>query len=180
MIINILNKIRSFYLRNIKYSCYEIGSNLHLGKGVNLWAKNSIFIGDNFYMGRNSQIECDVVIGDNVICGNNVAFVGKYDHNFKEIGNPTRLASQIRDKNYKWIGLTSKTIVEDDVWIGYGSIIMSGIKIGRGAIIASGSIVTKDVSPYNIVGGNPAKKITDRFTSEEIELHESILNKQII
>ena len=49
---------------------------------------------------------------------------------------------------------------------------MSGVKIGRGAIVASGALVTKDVLPYHIVGGNPAKKITERFTSEEIDLHE--------
>ena len=58
------------------------------------------------------------------------------------------------------------------MWIGYGSIIMSGVKIGRGAIIAAGSIVTKDIFPYDIVGGNPAKKISERFSSSEINLHE--------
>lgn len=161
-----------FYLKNIKWSKYQIGINFHVGRSVFFWAKNTISIGNNFYMGRNSHIECDVEIGNNVICGNNVAFVGKYDHNFKELGKPTRLSSQIRDKDYQWKGLNSKTIVEDDVWIGYGAIIMSGVKIGRGAIVASGAIVNKDIMPYHIVGGNPAKKITERFTSEEIDLHE--------
>jgi len=167
-----LKKIRLFCLANFKWRKYQIGKNFHVGRGVNFWAKNNISIGNNFYMGRNSQIECDIEIGNNVICGNNVAFVGKYDHNFKELGKPIRLSSQIRDKDYQWKGLNSKTIVDDDVWIGYSAIIMSGIKIGRGAIIAAGAIVTKDVMPYHIVGGNPAKKITERFTSEEIDLHE--------
>ena len=167
-----LNFFRLFYLKNIKWRKYQIGINFHIGRGVNFWAKNNIKIGDNFYLGRNSQIECDVVIGDNVICGNNVAFVGKYDHNFKEIGFSTRLSSQIRNKDYNWKGLDSKTIVEDDVWIGYGAVIMSGVKIGRGSIIAAGSVVAKNVLPYCIVGGNPAKKIAVRFTSEEIILHE--------
>ena len=58
------------------------------------------------------------------------------------------------------------------MWIGYGAVIMSGVKIGRGSIIATGAIVTKDVLPYCIVGGNPVKKIAVRFTSEEIILHE--------
>ena len=160
------------YLKNIKWRKYKIGSNFHVGSGVHFWAKNNISIGNDFYMGRNSQIECDVEIGNNVICGNNVAFVGKYDHDYKNIGKPIRLASQIRDKDYNWKGLDSKTIVEDDVWIGYGSTIMSGVKIGRGSIIAAGSIVTKEILPYSIVGGNPAKKITERFTSKEIDLHE--------
>lgn len=167
-----LKKIRLYYLAKFKWRKYQIGINFHVGRSVFFWAKNKIVIGDNFYMGRFSQIECDVEIGDNVICGNNVAFVGKYDHNFKDIGKPTRQASQIRDKNYNWRGLHSLTIVEDDVWIGYGSTIMSGVKIGRGSIVAAGSLVTKEVLPYTIVGGNPAKKIAERFLPEEINLHE--------
>lgn len=167
-----LKKIRLFYMANFKWRKYQIGKNIHVGRGVVFWAKNKIVIGDNFYMGRYSQIENDVIIGDNVMCGNYVAFVGKYDHNYTEIGIPIRLASQIRDKNYNWKGLHSVTIVDDDVWIGYGSTIMSGVKIGRGSIIAAGSVVTKDVLPYEIVGGNPAKKIAIRFKESEIEIHE--------
>lgn len=60
-------------------------------------------------------------------------------------------------------------IVEDDVWIGYRSTIMSGVHIGQGAIIAAGSVVTKDVEPYAIVGGVPAKVIKYRFSDEIIE-----------
>lgn len=60
-------------------------------------------------------------------------------------------------------------ILEDDVWIGEGAIICSGITIGQGAVIAAGSVVTKDVEPYAIIGGNPAKVIKYRFNSELIE-----------
>ena len=176
--LNLFKKLRLFFFKKTKWKSYRLGKGFHAGRFVKLWAKNSITIGKNFYIGRYSQIECDVEIGDNVICGNNVAFVGKYDHNFKEIGKPICLSSKIRDKNYNWKGLSSKTIVEDDVWIGYGSIIMSGVKIGRGSIIAAGSIVTKEVLPYNIVAGNPATKIADRFTSEEIIVHELKLYKK--
>ena len=63
-------------------------------------------------------------------------------------------------------------IVEDDVWIGAGVVINAGVKIGRGAIIASGTVVTKDVLPYVIVGGNPSRDIKNRFTLKEIELHK--------
>ena len=90
---------------------------------------------------------------------------------------PTRLASQIRDLDYNWKGLNSKVIIEDDVWIGYGSIIMSGVKIGKGSIVAAGSVVTKDVIPYAIVGGNPARLIKMRFKEKEQLKHESILYK---
>lgn len=59
-------------------------------------------------------------------------------------------------------------VVDDDVWIGYGSTIMSGVHVGQGAIIAAGSVVTKDVPPYAIVGGVPAKVIKYRFSEEII------------
>jgi acetyltransferase-like isoleucine patch superfamily enzyme len=54
-------------------------------------------------------------------------------------------------------------IVGNDVWIGYRSIIMDGVKIGDGAIVAAGAVVTKDVEPYTVVGGVPAKPIKRRF-----------------
>jgi acyl-[acyl carrier protein]--UDP-N-acetylglucosamine O-acyltransferase len=64
--------------------------------------------------------------------------------------------------------------VEDEVWIGTGALIFSGVKIGKGAIIGAGSIVTKDVLPYAIVGGNPAKLIRFRFNEEIIRVLKPI------
>lgn len=61
------------------------------------------------------------------------------------------------------------TVIGNDVWIGFGATIMPGVRIGDGAIIATKSVVTKDVEPYSIVGGNPAKEIRKRFTEREIE-----------
>jgi acetyltransferase-like isoleucine patch superfamily enzyme len=144
-----------------------------------MMAKHTISIGDNFYIGKFSQIECDALIGNNVMLANFVGIVGKYDHNYQQIGVPTRLASRIRDKDYSWKGLTSKVIIEDDVWIGFGSIIMSGVKICKGSIIAAGSLVTKDVEPYSIYGGVPAKKISNRFNSDsELEQHIKLYNQK--
>jgi len=61
-------------------------------------------------------------------------------------------------------------IIGNDVWIGHGSTIMSGITIGSGAVIAANSTVVKDVMPYEVVGGNPAKLIANRFSDEIINL----------
>ena len=61
------------------------------------------------------------------------------------------------------------TIVGHDVWIGYGSTIMPGVEVGHGAIVATGSVVTRDVAPYSIVGGNPAKPIRSRFDEATCE-----------
>lgn len=177
IVTTILKKIRNLILKKTIWQRFSIGKNLHAGRGVFLWAKKGITIGNNFYIGKYSVIECDAQIGDNVIFANHVSLIGRYDHHYQQIGIPTRLASQIRDADYNWKGLDQNIIIEDDVWIGLGSIILSGIKIGTGSIIAAGSVVTKDVEPYSIYGGNPAKKIRNRFEKDEdLEAHKLIVN----
>lgn len=169
---SLLKKIRDFYLVSILWRRHNIGKGFHAGARVRLWSKHNLVIGKNFYIGRDSQIECDAIIGNDVILANKVALVGKYDHNYQQIGVPVRLASQIRDKDYNWKGLDMKIVIGDDVWIGYGAIILCGVTVGNGSIIAAGAIVTKDVEPYSIYAGNPARKVTDRFSSsEEKERH---------
>lgn len=61
-------------------------------------------------------------------------------------------------------------VIDDEVWIGTGAMIFSGVTIGKGAVIAAGSVVTKNVAPYAIVGGNPAKLIRYRFDEEIIKI----------
>ena len=178
--INLIKKIRDIFLVKIKWRRYEIASGFHAGARVRLWAKHKIIIGKDFYIGRDSQIETDCIIGDYVIFGNKVALVGKYDHNFQEVGVPVRHAKQIRDSDYNWKGKEEKPVViGNDVWIGYGAIILSGVKIGEGAIIAAGSVVAKDVEAYTICGGVPAKKIRDRFDdSETLNKHIALLKQR--
>jgi acetyltransferase-like isoleucine patch superfamily enzyme len=174
-----MKSCRNSFLKKWKWRRYQIGRNFHAGRGVQLWAKTTLSIGDNFYIGRYSQIECDAVIGHDVIIGNQVALVGKYDHHYQQIGTPIRLASAIRDNDYDWKGLNLITTIENDVWIGYGSTIMQGVTIGEGAIIAAGSVVTKDVEPYSIFGGNPARKIADRFEApEDLKKHLNLIRKR--
>jgi acetyltransferase-like isoleucine patch superfamily enzyme len=169
--------LRDLYLVKVKWRRYSFGKGFHAGKSVVIWGRDKIQIGDNCYIGRNSQIECNVEIGNDVLIANSVAFVGRYDHHYQEIGVPIRQASQVRDADYSWLEKDSVTKVEDDVWIGYGAIILSGVTIKKGSIIAAGSLVTKDVESYSIYGGNPAKKITNRFNSlEELEQHKQIVN----
>lgn len=176
----LFKKMRDYYLVRVKWRKYHIGNNFHAGKGVTLWAKNNMTIGENFYIGRNSQIGCDTIIGDYVIFGSYVSLVGRYDHHYQDIGMPIRMASQIRDKDYSWKGLDSSITIGNDVWIGHRCILLSGITIGDGSIIAAGSVVTKDVEPYSIYAGVPAKKIRDRFDSKEnLDEHIKIIKEKI-
>jgi acetyltransferase-like isoleucine patch superfamily enzyme len=167
-----LKLLRDSYLVHVKWRKFSLGRGFHAGRRVVLWAPNELTIGDNCYIGRYSQIECDAEIGQNVIMANQVAFVGRYDHHFRHVGTPTRLSRQIRDPDYDWKGSDIKVTVGDDVWIGYGAIILSGVTIGEGSVVAAGSVVTKNVEAYTIVGGNPARKICDRFKSpEDLKMH---------
>lgn len=177
MIKQLLREIRFLYLTRYKWKHYRFGKNPYIGRMVYLWAKHMITIGDNFYIGKFSQIECDAEIGDNVIIANKVALIGRYDHNYQQIGVPIRLASKIRDNDYNWKGLDDKIIIEDDVWIGYGAIILSGVRIGQGSIIAAGSVLAGDAEPYSIYAGIPAKRLRSRFENEtDLQNHIRLYN----
>jgi virginiamycin A acetyltransferase len=66
------------------------------------------------------------------------------------------------------------TIVGNDVWIGYEALVMPGVTIGNGAIVSSRSLVVRDVPPYTIVGGNPAKPLKQRFSADVVDALQSI------
>lgn len=169
---DLIRKIRFMYLIHFKWKRYSFGKNPYIGTYVYMWAKNTIKIGDNFYIGKFSQIECDAEIGNNVMLANRVALVGRYDHNYTQVGVPIRLASKIRDKDYCWKGLNEKVIIKDDVWIGYGSIILSGVTLGVGSIVAAGSVVTRNTEPYSIYAGVPAHKVGNRFLNDnDLQTH---------
>lgn len=174
-LIYLIKKIRTAVYKRTIWRRYIFGKNLHVGFGVRFWAKKEIIIGDNFYIGRFSQIECNAIIGDNVLLANHVALVGRNDHNYKRVGKNIRETSQVRDLDYNGKELTAKVIIDSDVWIGFGAIILSDVTIGKGAIISAGAVVINDVAPYEIVGGNPAKGISTRFNPDEITSHEAIL-----
>lgn len=179
--IKLIKRFRNLFLTKIIWRRYTFGKNFHAGIRVRLWAKEKLIIGDDFYIGRDSFIETDCIIGNQVIFGNRVAVIGKYDHNIQEVGKPIRFASQIRDANYNWKGIDCLTTIGDDVWVGYGATIMSGVNIGSGCVIAAGSVVTKDLEPYYIYAGVPAKKIKKRFDTDEDEtLHKKMIEPYLV
>lgn len=83
-----------------------------------------------------------------------------------------KFCSDINESN-KPKGYDKDIIIENDVWIGCNVTLLAGIHIGRGAIIAAGTVVSKDVPHYAIVGGVPAKIIKFKWTAEEILKHEN-------
>ena len=113
-----------------------------------------------------SNLNSKLLIGNYCSIAAEVVFIPESDH-------PTDLLSTYPWKA-KYLGemeaiSRGDIIVDDDVWIGYRAIVLSGVHISQGAIVAAGSIVTKDVPPYAIVGGNPARLIRYRYPEEIIK-----------
>lgn len=153
----------------------SIGNNTTFGRGTVFWAPNNMTIGSNVYIGKYCTLQADMEIGNNIDIANNVGLIGKYDHDYSKVGVSIKDAPWIGDASYNFRGKDQKIIIDDDVWIGFGAVVFTGVHIHRGAIVAAGSIVTNDVPPYTIVAGNPAKIKGYRFTDEEIVEHEKVL-----
>lgn len=117
------------------------------------------FIGDKLIIGKFCMIASNVTF---IMNGANHLTDSITSYPFAIFGHDW--SNAMEGKSYPTKG---DTIVGNDVWIGYNSTIMPGIRIGDGAIIATNSTLTKDVEPYTIVGGNPAKEIRKRFTEKE-------------
>ena len=118
------------------------------------------FIGDKLIIGKFCMIASDVTF---IMNGANHLTNSITSYPFAIFGHDW--SDAMEGKSYPTKG---DTVIGNDVWIGYNSTIMPGVKIGDGAIIATNSTVTKDVEPYTVVGGNPAKEIRKRFTENEI------------
>ena len=128
-----------------------------------MWSPNhDITLGDRVQFGPYCIVHCDAAIGNSVLIAPRVAMVGRDDHRIDVVGKTIWDSPR---------GDSKKVIIEDDVWIGYGAIILSGVRIGRGAVVAAGAVVVKDVEPYAIVGGNPAKVLRTRFSPEQVNQH---------
>ncbi len=119
-----------------------------------------------------SYLPVMLIIGNYVSIAPDVLFIPASEHDYKNVSTyPFKVMS---------LGASCEAlskgsiIVEDDVWIGARSIILSGVRIGQGALIAAGSVVTKDVEPYSIVAGNPARHIKYRFEQDVIEKLKSL------
>jgi acetyltransferase-like isoleucine patch superfamily enzyme len=153
----------------------ELGGDVHIGLGSALWAPNKLAVGDGVYIGKYCTIETDGVIGANSMIANNVGIIGRYDHDHRSIGRTIRQAPWIGDPDYEGAGKGLQADLGEDVWVGFGAVVLSGSTIGRGAIVAAGSVVSGAVPPYAIVAGQPARQVGVRFDPDEVAAHETAL-----
>jgi virginiamycin A acetyltransferase len=118
------------------------------------------FVGDKLIIGKFCMIASDVTF---IMNGANHLTEAVSAYPFGIFGGAW--ADAMEGRSYPTKG---DTVVGNDVWLGYGATIMPGVTIGDGAIIAAKAVVTKDVAPYTIVGGNPAQVIRQRFDVDTI------------
>jgi galactoside O-acetyltransferase len=163
-------------------SCIEIGDEVNIFKGGRLDAKghknNKIYIQNRVTIERNVDIGCmdnsSIYIDENTYIAPGVCIAGQGDIH---IGKNCMIASHcgIYANNHVFTDLSLPVkqqgttregiIIEDDCWLGHGVTVLDGVKIGKGSIIGAGAVVSKNIPPYSIAVGVPAKVIKDRVVN---------------
>lgn len=148
--------IKNFYLRIVGN---KIGKQTYIHTPIRFMHHKKLNIGDNVHIGFNCNLDarCSITIGNNVT-----------------IGPYSKLLSIGHDFNDPYYsGKGSEIIIEKNVVFFYDCTILPGVKIAEGAVILTGSVVTKDVEAYSVVGGNPAKFIKKRKKEIKYKINQS-------
>lgn len=143
--------LRNWLVKSFVNSC---GKNIRVKHNADI--SPNIWIGNESELGTRCMIQGNISIGSNVIMGPDVKIYAR-NHKYERIDIPI----QKQGKHY------FKTMIGDDVWIGANSIVTAGVKVGNHVIVAAGSVVTKDIPDYAIVGGAPARVIKYRKENNE-------------
>ncbi len=142
-------------IRGLFWSLFlkKCGRNFHVYKGTRIISPQNIEVGDDVWFNERCYIVGGgkIKIGSNVMLARNVSLItSNHGYSSKEI---PMLKQEI---------VSAPIEIGDDVWLGVNVVVLKGIKIGKGAIVGAGSVVTKDVPEFAIVGGAPAKLIRFR------------------
>ncbi|MBE9177118.1 acyltransferase [Oculatella sp. LEGE 06141] len=139
----------------------------HLDRGVDIRTHHSgeIEVGENSYIGPYTCLSGDLIkVGNNCMVASHAGLYAN-NHNFDD---PDRLICQ-QGSSYKGI------VIEDDCWLGSGVRVLDGVTIGRGSVVGAGAVVTRDIPPYSIAVGVPAKVVSQR-NGRRTESKETTLN----
>lgn len=161
------------YMYSVKSMFKKAGKHVIFHPTNSSFTYSNISLGNEVFIGDNARFWCvlsSITIQDHVVFAPNVSIIAG-NHSYHIVGKwiTDYKASDKRKED------DLPVVIESDVWVGTNVTILNGVKIGRGAIVAAGSVVTKDVPAYAIVGGVPAKVLKHRFTEEEIVKHERLL-----
>jgi acetyltransferase-like isoleucine patch superfamily enzyme len=147
-----------------------------VGRGVwfdphGVYSFDQIELGDDVSLGLGPILMAShsrIRIGSHVMFGPEVVVVAG-NHNTSVVGEFMTAVTHKRAEDDRDV------VIEDDVWIGARAIVLCGVTVGRGAIVGAGAVVTRDVPPYAVVGGSPARVIRYRWSPEDISRHERLL-----
>ena len=174
------------FIKNIKRLIHKSLERQRRKSFPNITETSIISSNVRVYNKKNLIMEENTLIGeDSVIMNPRAPFImKKYSFTAREvlvidgnhmsiIGMPMiKVTDRIKDANPDGYRYNAPVVVEEDVWIGARAILLSGVTIGRGSIVAAGAVVTKDVPPYCIIGGVPARVLRQKWTVDEIIKHE--------
>ncbi len=156
--------------RVLLQTCYrgaKVGKGFHVAWDVVIHGPDRFEAGDYVYLGPCVEVAPLVRIGNYTSLSSYVVITGN-DHRFDVPGTPIRFSGRPE---------SVVTCIGHDVLIGHGAVIMRGVTIGNGAIVGAGAVVTRDVPPYAVVAGVPAKILRYRFDAAEIARHEDMLRQ---
>ena len=165
-------KLKRWELRDRLEAC---GQRVQIPGSVQV-VGNHLRLGNDVYLGENNLFMCanaPIIIGDHTMFGPGVTMVSG-DH---RIDVPGKYMTEVGEAD-KLPENDQPIVLEGDNWIGANVTILKGVTIGEGAVIAAGALVIKDVPPYAICGGVPAKVIKYRFEGAELDAHIAMLEKR--
>lgn len=145
-----------------KRAVFRAGRGVFIASNTHLHIEGVLTLGEHVYIAPNSLLSAheQLVIGDDTQIGDGVS-IRDNDHRFDRRDVPIRLQGHT----------CAPVVIERDVWIGSHAVVLKGVRIGTGAVVAAGAVVTKDVPPYAVVAGVPAKLL--RYRGEIRSKHES-------
>lgn len=169
----ILNRIFMFIFRSL---FNKIGKNVIFHPINSVFSYSNISIGNNVSIGEYAYF---MASKSHIYIGNNIAFAPKVtirggNHSSHLVG---KLMIDYKNSDKKEED-DQPVYIQDDVWIGKNVTILKGVTIGRGSIVGAGSVVNRDVPPYSIVAGVPAKVIKKRWNVSDILKHEILVYKE--
>lgn len=163
-----INRLTS---RIYKYGMLSCGRNVRFSALTSDFTYRNLSVGDDVYIGPRALFvatESRIFIKSKVLFGPGVTLIGG-NHRISDVGH------FIYDVKEKQPGDDLDIHIEDDVWVAANVTILKGVTVGRGAVVAASSLVIRDVPPYAIVGGVPAKVLKYRFSVDEVLIHEAEL-----
>ena len=160
----------------IKSSFGSCGKNVHIAEKSDIKGNGNIRIGDDVAIGPHALFwttRANIIIKEKVIIGPRLSIITG-NHKVNVIG---KYMADVTDEE-KDEEDDQDVVIEKDVWIGANVTILKGVTVAKGCVIGAGTVLTKSTHPYGIYVGVPGRRVSERFTNEELEDHINILQEK--